>query len=155
MTTPVFTVTGPILLQPPDAKSFGVFAAQDGRGRIFLLIKSEEHLWGLWEQVGETIEARVVPLPGGKMEADASMIIHDNRIVVYYSSRVGTDPRPAHACEISAPGVRRQPTLAHVDALYKEFVPIRKRLDGLAALEERVTALEQRQRDAGKALSGA
>lgn len=106
------------------------------------------------------------------MEADASMIIHDNRIVIYYSARIGTDPRPAHECEVSAPGVRRMPGMAHVSAIYREIAVVKNnltaRLDALeralgnqseeaptAALEARVTALEGRQRDAGEILSGA
>lgn len=101
MTT--FTAGPALLLQPPDARAFGVNAYLDGEGRRFLLIKDEGHNWGLWEHTANGLEACVVPLPGGKDEPDASLIIHDNLIVVYFAARVGDDARPAQYCEVTAP----------------------------------------------------
>jgi hypothetical protein len=153
---------GPLTpLQGLDVISLGVNAYMDGEGRRFLLIKDASHNWGLWEQVGSALEERVVPLPGGKDEADASLIFHDNKIIVYFAARLDSDARPAQMCEITAPGVRRLPWMGHIRGINKELNAQRARMDALtarlgaageASLEGRVVALEDAKRRIREAL---
>jgi hypothetical protein len=165
-------IAGEIIpLQGLDESSFGVAAYMDGEGRRFVLIKDASHNWGLWEQVGNALEARVVPLPGGKDEADASMVIHDNLIIVYFAARLDSGARPAQMCEVVAPGVKRGPWMGHIKGINKALGELQKndatlaqkiveleRLLGSAgdaAIEGRVVALENQNAALGAALKAA
>lgn len=166
MTTTPIAVVRFDPLQPPDAKCYGVVGAVDGGGVLFLLLKDDTHHWGLWQRVPEGITPLLVPLPGGKHEADASMVILDGKVMVYLAARIGTDPRPAHECEVIVPHAKRAPGMAHVSAIYREIAVVKNNLSARlveieralgnqseeapsAALEKRVEALEGRQKVAG------
>lgn len=163
MTT--FTAGPLIPLEDLGSSSFGVVVVEDGRGRRFVLKKDGTHNWGLWEQVGAGLVSHIVPIPGGKDEGDASLLILDDLIIVYLAARIGDNARPAQFCEVTAPGVRRQPNMAHVAAIYKEIrtsvAALNARIDaverllgsvGEAALEGRVVRLEGKVKEAGAVL---